>query len=78
MAKRRSATSVAVIDYNAAWGLKGNKGNGVGSIEVTLQRGKPINLKDISNHSEFIAVLTLLQGEKTVFAKGGGVLSTKP
>ena len=75
MAKTRSAAGVAVVDYNAAF----NKtGKGFGQIEITLQRGKPLALKDISSHLEFIAILTLLQGEKTVFAWPGGVLSTKP
>ena len=76
MAKRRSAAGVAVIDYNAWWDKKGKGGHG--TIEVTLQHGKPIILTDIDSHIEFIAILTLLQGEKTVFAKGRSVLSTKP
>ncbi len=74
--KTRSATSVAVVDYNAWWDKKGKRERW--QIEVTLQQGKPIILKDIDSHTEFIAVLTLLQGEKTVFVTDGWVLSTKP
>ena len=74
MAKKKSNGS-AVVDYNAAWNVKGT---GFGYIEVTLQKGNPIQIKDIKSHLEFIAILTLLQGEKTVFAMSGGLLTTKP
>ncbi len=76
MAKKQPAARrpVAVVDYEAAWNIKSNHG----AITIRLQSGRPVSISPIDTHSEFIAILTLLQGEKTVFAMSSGVLTTAP
>ncbi len=76
MAKKQTAARrpVAVVDYEAAWDVKRNRG----SITIRLQTGRPVSIPQIDTHSEFIAILTLLQGEKTVFGTSSGVLTTAP
>jgi hypothetical protein len=56
--------SQAVIDYEAAWDAKQNKG----SFVLKLDGGKRTKFT-ADNATEFIAILTLLQGEKQVFAR---------
>ena len=64
--------SQPVIDYEATWDAKDDKG----SFVLKLESGK--SAKFTANDGlEFIAILTLLQGEKTVFAKPP-YLTTKP
>ena len=75
MAKRATrAPAIAVVNYDAGWDVVNNRGD----IELTLQTGKPFVMKGIDTHLEFIALLTLLQGEKTVFARAPGYITTKP
>ncbi|GAA5504611.1 hypothetical protein [Novipirellula caenicola] len=74
MAKTKSSASVAVVDYDVSWDTKKNRGG----IRVKLQQGKPLVIRNIENVAEYIAILTLLQGEKTVFATRSGVLTTAP
>ncbi len=63
----------AVTDYRAVWDVKQNRGN----IQIKVQgKSKAMNLK-ISNAAEYVAVLTLLGGPKTVFAKPP-ILDTNP
>ena len=63
----------AVTDYQADWDINKNKGN----IKIKLQgRNKIINLK-ISNAAEYLAVLTMLQGPKNVYARSPKILYTK-
>ena len=75
MAKARpSAAAVAVVDYDAFWDTTINGGR----IRVKLQRGRPLFIRNIDNVAEYTAVLTLLQGQKTVFVTSSGVLTTAP
>lgn len=74
MAKAKSAAAVAVVDFDATWDTKKNRGG----IRVTSQRGRDLVLGDIDSSAEFIAILTLLQGQKTVFVRPSGVLTTAP
>ena len=54
----------AVVDYDADWDAKENRG----SFSLKLASGKRTRFQ-ASDGTEFIAILTLLQGEKTIFAK---------
>ena len=55
----------AVTDYRAVWNIEKN----FGSIAVKIQgKKKGFKLK-IENAAEYLALLSLLQGEKTVFFK---------
>lgn len=66
-------TAPAVTDYRAVWNVEENKGN----IQIKVQGvGKAINLK-ISSGAEYLAVLAMLDGPKTVFSKPP-YLDTKP
>ena len=62
----------AVVDYDAEWDAKENRG----SFSLKLSSGKRTRFQT-SDGTEFIAILNLLQGEKTVFAKPP-LLTTKP
>lgn len=73
MAKTKSAATRAVVDYDAFWDTVKNGGR----ISVTIQGSRPLVLK-IDNANEYVAVLTLLQGQKTVFVRSDGVLTTAP
>ena len=61
-----------VVDYEATWNAKDN----VGSFVLELAGGKRAEFK-ADDSTEFIAILTMLQGEKTVFARPP-LLTTKP
>jgi hypothetical protein len=65
--------SAAVTDYRATW----NTATNTGTIAIKTEgsnRGKTIK---INGAAEYLAVLILLQGEKTVFAKYP-ILDTSP
>ena len=64
--------SQPVVDYEATWNAKENKGTFV----LILPGDKKAEFK-ADDSSEFIAILSLLQGEKTVFARPP-FLSTRP
>ena len=66
------AQAQAVVDYDAEWDAKDNRG----SFSLKLSGGKRTRFQ-ASDGTEFIAILNLLQGEKTVFAKPP-LLTTKP
>jgi len=74
MAKKAAERFYPVIDYDAMWDFNKN----YGSISITPRKGDAMTIKQIGSHTEFIAILTLLQGEKTVFVSQAGVLSTRP
>lgn len=61
-----------VVDYDAAWNAKDN----TGTFVLKLSGGKEAQFT-ADDSTEFIAILTMLQGEKTVFAKPP-YLTTKP
>ncbi len=56
--------SRSVVDYDASWNAKDN----VGTFILKLSGGKEVEFA-ADDPAEFIAILTLLQGEKTVFAR---------
>ena len=53
-----------VVDYDASWNAKDN----VGTFVLKLSGGKEAKF-EADDPMEFIAILSLLQGEKTVFAQ---------
>jgi hypothetical protein len=61
-----------VVDYDASWNAKDN----VGTFVLKLSGGKEAKF-EADDPMEFIAILSLLQGEKTVFAQPP-FLTTKP
>jgi hypothetical protein len=64
--------SQPVVDYEATWNAKENKG----AFVLVLPGNKKAKFK-ADDSSEFLAILSLLQGEKTVFARPP-YLSTRP
>jgi len=57
--------SPAVTDYRAVWNAEKNRGNIMIKVQGT-NKGQDVK---VGNAAEFLAILTLLQGPKTVFAK---------
>ncbi|MHA1597118.1 MAG: hypothetical protein ACTSV1_00200 [Alphaproteobacteria bacterium] len=71
--KRAVRPAPAVTDYRVTWNMVRN----AGKIAIKVQgSGKGIDL-EVNDPTEFLAVLALLQGEKTVFFKPP-FLDTKP
>ena len=65
---------VAVTDYEAGWNVKGDQSK----ILIKLQDGASFPFTP-SNPAEFLAVLSLLQGKKTVFVdRDAGIIRTFP
>ena len=62
-----------VVDFEARWSVAQDEGK----IMLRLEGGTKKTLSP-SSSAEFIAVLTLLQGQKAIFASPEGLLTTSP
>jgi len=61
-----------IVKYQAAWKIRSNEG----IIRVALEnRDRPKNIP-ISNSAEFVAILSILQGDGTAYLNRNGWIGT--